>query len=170
MKLYLQILQVLTQFIYECSIESTEASSATNNLINKAGKCFTFRQEYSTHCHPKDGEGNSFSLFVSSHPGGGGGGGVTPVRSRWDTSMYSVGRSGWGVPEMGYPQARNGVSPCQGWGTPQAREGVPPGIGQHMEYLIRSERYASCVHAGGLSCPCLHVFSLEKKKQYRTLT
>ena len=27
-----------------------------------------------------------------------------------------------------------------------------PGIGQHMEYLIRCGRYASCVHAGGLSC------------------
>ena len=28
----------------------------------------------------------------------------------------------------------------------------PPRIGQHMEYLIRCGRYASCVHAGGLSC------------------
>ena len=28
----------------------------------------------------------------------------------------------------------------------------PPWVGQHMEYLIRCGRYASCVHAGGLSC------------------
>ena len=28
----------------------------------------------------------------------------------------------------------------------------PPGIGQHVEYLIRWGRYASCVHAGGLLC------------------
>ena len=27
-----------------------------------------------------------------------------------------------------------------------------PGIGQQMKYLIRRGRYASCVHAGGLSC------------------
>ena len=32
------------------------------------------------------------------------------------------------------------------WGTPS------PHTGQQMEYLIRGGRYASCVHAGGLSC------------------
>ena len=36
-----------------------------------------------------------------------------------------------------------------GGGTPRY---LPPGIGQQMEYLIRCGRYASCVHAGGLSC------------------
>ena len=30
--------------------------------------------------------------------------------------------------------------------------GTPAGKGQEMEYLIRHSRYASCVHAGGLSC------------------
>ena len=34
-------------------------------------------------------------------------------------------------------------------GTPRY---LPPRIGQHMEYLICRGRYASCVHAGGLSC------------------
>ena len=51
-----------------------------------------------------------------------------------------LARSGWGVPGMRYHPL------------PLARHGVPPGIGQHMEYLIRGRWYASCVHAGGLSC------------------
>ena len=34
---------------------------------------------------------------------------------------------------------------------PPARVGTTQ-IGQHMEYLIRCGRYASCVHAEGLSC------------------
>ena len=55
--------------------------------------------------------------------------GGTPARSGW------VGR---------LPQPRDRVSPSQGWGAPR--------IGQQMEYLMRRGRYASCVHAGGLSC------------------
>ena len=39
-----------------------------------------------------------------------------------------------GVPKVGYPLPR------QGWGTPPLR------------FSLRSRRYASCVHAGGLSC------------------
>ena len=50
----------------------------------------------------------------------------------------------WGTPQpgqdIGYPR----------WGTPW-QDGVPGG-GQQMKYLIRRGRYASCVHAGGLSC------------------
>ena len=38
------------------------------------------------------------------------------------------------------------------WRYPLSRDGVPPRIGQQMEYLICRDRYASCVHAGGLSC------------------
>ena len=52
-------------------------------------------------------------------------------------------RSGWG---RGYPKIPT---------LPRSRYLPPPpipGIGQHMEYLIRCGRYASCVHAGGLSC------------------
>ena len=37
-----------------------------------------------------------------------------------------------------------------GWGVPPA--GGVPHFGKQMEYLIRRGRYASCVHAGGLSC------------------
>ena len=46
----------------------------------------------------------------------------------------------------GYPKV---PTPGQGIYAPPAR---PDGIGQHMEYLIRRSRYASCVHPGGLSC------------------
>ena len=43
-----------------------------------------------------------------------------------------------GVPSHGTPPARSG------WGGTQ--------LGQHKEYLLHGGRYASCVHAGGLSC------------------
>ena len=53
-----------------------------------------------------------------------------------------------GYPSQGWvpPPSRDGIPPIQRWGTPA------PLIGQQMEYLIRGGRYASCVHAGGLSC------------------
>ena len=47
----------------------------------------------------------------------------------------------WGVPQPGEPTQ----------GTPPPSRGTP-GTGQHMEYLISGGRYASCVHARGLSC------------------
>ena len=40
-----------------------------------------------------------------------------------------------------------GKSPCLTW-----RGGGLPHLRQEMEYLIRRCRYASCIHAGGLSC------------------
>ena len=51
---------------------------------------------------------------------------------------------GWGVPLLGGTPPRvplPSIGPGRGGG------GVPD-----MEYLIRRGRYASCVHAGGLSC------------------
>ena len=47
-----------------------------------------------------------------------------------------------GVPHLGSP-----IRPAWGATLP----GVPH-FGKQMEYLIRLGRYASCVHAGGLSC------------------
>ena len=51
-----------------------------------------------------------------------------------------------GVPWLGgYP----------GWGVPWPGGTLPGGgtqLGQHREYLLHGGRYASCVHAGGLSC------------------
>ena len=94
--------------------------------------------------HPKDGEGNVFSL---STPWGGVGG--TSVRSRrgvphpgqdggvpWPgcgtprNGVSSPSRDGVHLPEMGYPllardagypQSRDEVPPIQGWGAPQDR-------------------------------------------------
>ena len=52
---------------------------------------------------------------------------------------------GGGYPAGGYPA---GGVPCPG--------GYPAGggtlVGQQKEYSIHGGRYASCVHAGGLSC------------------
>ena len=46
---------------------------------------------------------------------------------------------GGGVPQGKYPLGQGTYLPT-------------PGTGQHIEYLIRRCRYASYVHAGGLSC------------------
>ena len=51
-------------------------------------------------------------------------------------------------PEMVYPWDL-------GWVPPQTWDGVPP---QHSEHLLRGGQYASCVHAGGLSCH-VHLFT-----------
>ena len=65
---------------------------------------------------------------------------------------------------MGYlPRPGMGTSPDLEWGTPprpgtgyhpkcEIRWGTPPPTDQHSEHLLRGGRYASCVHAGGLSC------------------
>ena len=77
-------------------------------------------------------------------------------------SFLGVYPSDWSqVPSWGYPSPRweypilryppgqgRDTPPSQGWGTYPP----PPGIGQQMEYLICGGQYASCVHAGGLSC------------------
>ena len=62
-------------------------------------------------------------------------------------------RMGGGVPQPGGHLPGVPPQPGEDRGVPQP-EGAPPppGTGQHMEYLISGGRYASCVHAGGLSC------------------
>ena len=61
--------------------------------------------------------------------------------------------------------------PSLGWGTPRQQDGVSllqipgedrgyPQLEQHGVYLLRSEQYASCVHAGILSCLCTKVAGL----------
>ena len=52
-----------------------------------------------------------------------------------------------------------GYPPWSGWG-------VPRGKGQQTEYFIRRGRYASCVHAGGLSC---FIWIREMKQNSREL-
>ena len=77
-------------------------------------------------------EGNAFTGVCPSTPGGGGKGYL------WQAQLARSGQGGTPHSGMGYPPARSG------WGTPR--------IGQQKEYLLRGGRYASCVHAGGLSC------------------
>ena len=70
---------------------------------------------------------------------------------------------GWGTPQTldGVPpQTWDGVPPGPGTGYPPGPGmGYPPRHGtgypptdQHSEHLLHGGRYASCVHAGGLSC------------------
>ena len=57
---------------------------------------------------------------------------------------------GQGYPKVPTPPTRS----QQGEeGVPQGTSSPPPPrIGQHMEYLMGCGRFASCIHAGGLSC------------------
>ena len=79
-------------------------------------------------------EGNSFTLFVCPHLGGVPG--TPPGGTQWGYP---------GNPPTGYP---GGYQVPPGGGT----RGGGTQLGQHREYLLHSGRYASCVHAGGLSC------------------
>ena len=80
--------------------------------------------------------------------------GTPSTRSGWGGTLaggvgvpWPGGYPGWG----GYPgqvppppgQVRMGGVPCWGGGTQ---------VGQQKEYSLHGGRYASCVHAGGLSC------------------
>ena len=83
----------------------------------------------------------------------------TPGGVRVPPGGYLTGYLPGGVPGPAPPPPRGGTQTP----TPPGRGGTrtpppPPGggtqLGQHREYLLHSGRYASCVHAGGLSC-CL---------------
>ena len=86
---------------------------------------------------PTVSEGWGKVMFsVCSHRGWGG----TPVRSRWGRKVPPPPSQ----VRMGGAKVRTPPPPT--------KVGIPPGIGQHMEYLIFCGRYPSCVHVGGLSC------------------
>ena len=87
----------------------------------------------------------------STLPGPAGGGGVSWPGGPWPGGVPWPG----GLPWLGGTLAR-GV-PWLG-GYPGRRGGTQ--LGQHMEYLLHGGRYASCVHAGGLSCFFLFLFGL----------
>ena len=99
----------------------------------------------------------------------------TETRTGW---RYPIIRTGWVTPWSGLngvpPPGLDGVSPVRtGWGTPRqdwmgyppsGLDGVPSphqtGWGylphqeteQHSKHFLHSRRYASCIHAVGLSC------------------
>ena len=97
---------------------------------------------------------------------------LPPTMTGWGTHPIDLGWGTpdlrWGTPpemeqgtppemEQGTHPTWDGVPPYLRWGTfwpemgyPQTWGGVPPP--QHSEHLLHGGWYASCVHAGGLSC------------------
>ena len=80
-------------------------------------------------------------------------GGNLPGPARGGTLPGPAGRGGTlpgparGYPAGGYPAGGEGGYPAGGY---PARGGTQ--VGQQKEYSIHGGWYASCVHAGGLSC------------------
>ena len=98
-------------------------------------------------------EGDVFS----PRPGPDGGGGTPAGGGHLPRVPPGQGRMGGtptrGVPIRGAPwPGQDGGGPQPGGTRPGYHPHPPPRTGQHMEYLISGGRYASCVHAGGLSC------------------
>ena len=89
--------------------------------------------------------------LAGGYPGGGG----TLVGG-----TLAGGYPGRGVPWQGYP----GQVPPN-----RVRMGGGTQLGQHREYLLHGGRYASCVHAGGLSCFVLVLilgnYAVKKRKK-----
>ena len=104
------------------------------------------------------GQGTPRGYPGQGTPPGGYPGQVPP----WGGTQARVPPGGRGVPRSGYPprggtRVRYPSGGYPGQGTPGGvpRSGTPPGgtrVGQQKEYSLHGGRYASCVHAGGLSC------------------
>ena len=112
--------------------------------------------------HPKDGGRYCFQFVCQFTPRLGE---VPPSAS----TGYPLPRSDWGYPlprkevphpylGRGYPRpdlGRGTPPPIIRWGYPHPDlvpgGGDTPQLEQHRVYLVRDGRYASCVHAGGLS-------------------
>ena len=94
-------------------------------------------------------EGNSFTLLVCPHLGGGSvqpGGGVSPAGGVRSVGGDEVSQPAGGVRSVSSGRGGSGQS-AGGGGGGSAK------IGQQNEYsLLHGGRYASCVHAEGLSC------------------
>ena len=104
--------------------------------------------------------GSTPSQVWGGYPVSGPGGGY-PVSA---LGRYLVSGLG-GTPSQvwgGIPSQVWGGTPSQVWGgypisgprrgTPSQVRGNPPLTNQHSELLLHGGQYASCVHAGGLSC------------------
>ena len=116
--------------------------------------------------HPKDGEGNVFTLSTPGMGGGsgpaGGGGQVKGQSSRGGQGQRSIQPGGSGQRSIqpggggrvqpgasGQRSIQPGGSGPAGWGGVRSSQRGGGG-GQHL--APSCGRYASCVHAGGLSC------------------
>ena len=74
------------------------------------------------------------------------------VRSSWGGEGWVRSSQGGGVGQV-QPGGRGGSGPAGGEGVGQVQPGGGSAkIAQHRKYLLHGGRYASCVHAGGLSC------------------
>ena len=115
---------------------------------------------------PAGGSGQS-SQGEGVSPAGGGGSGQSSQggsgQSSWEGVGQSAGGSGqssrggqvslggsvsWGG-QVSPARGRGQVSPAGGW---VSQPGGSAKIGQQNEYSLHGGRYASCIHAGGLSC------------------
>ena len=91
-------------------------------------------------------------------PWGSWGGGEVPCQVQVGEGTLPGPAGGVPCQGGGYPARVRGWVPCQGvpcWGGTLPGGTLPGGgtqLGQHREYLLHGGRYASCVHAGGLSC------------------
>ena len=96
---------------------------------------------------------------------------LPPASEGWGKVIFSVCphlQGGYPVPGLdggtpsqvwtgGYPILLMGVTPIQDQDRGPRLDGVPPPLPNHetdqqSKHLLRVRRYASCVHAGGLSC------------------
>ena len=107
-----------------------------------------------------------------SGPAGGGGVGQVQPGKGGVGQVQPGGRGGSG-PAGG----RGGSGPAggEGWvrssrgggvGQVQRGGGGSAKIAQHRKYLLHGGRYASCVHAGGLSCCLYFLFSFFSGQQH----
>ena len=130
--------------------KSTMASADMSTDNEPPGETFNYLFFFTIYYRPRTYYGTGGYVFSLFTPGWGRG---TPSPSH-NTSTGPTSFLGGGYPSD-WSQVRTGgggVSPHDE-GSPQPGMGYPPPrIGRQMEYLIRRGRYASCVHAGGLSC------------------
>ena len=90
-------------------------------------------------------------------PADGGGGTYLPADGEGVPNFLLTGA----VPTMDRDVPTLGRTPSFGK-VPPFKVGLPQETEQHSEYLLRGGQYASCVHAGGLSCLKVYHFALNR--------
>ena len=152
-------------------------------VYRKICKIFKFKFEFLPPAYVVRREGNSFTLSVHTWGGGGGGGYPYPImlcnisqnamRQQGGVRVPPPGGGG-GVPGQVPPRGVWVPTPPGGYPVRYPRGGggggfgYPPGgggtrSGQQKEYSLHGGRYASCVHAGGLSCEMIMIWQLNLK-------
>ena len=91
-------------------------------------------------------------MILSVHRGGGGGSGPAAGGGSGPAAGGGVRSSCWGGSDPAGGEGVGQVQPAGGVRSSWRGGGGSAKIEQHREYLLHGGRYASCVHAGGLSC------------------